>query len=471
MPKWQSIHKKISLMEKPELGAATVLNEMEKGGRELKKWDLCRVVKELRKFKRHKQALEVYEWMNKRGERFIRAVSDVAIQIDLVSKVRGVPVAEEFFFGLPDNLKDRRVYGALLNGYVRMRMKDKAESLFETMRVKGYAMNALPFNVMMTLYMHLKDYEKVDALVEEMKQRKVSMDLYSYNIWISSCGSRGSAEKMEEVYDEMKANRSINPNWSTHTTMATLYYKMGLSEKAVESLKRVESTIVGRDRVPYHFLLSLYGTVGMKEEVYRVWNVYKSVFSIIPNMGYHPMISTLIRVEDIEGAEKIYEEWLAVKSAYDPKIANLLMGACVKVGDVSKAEILFHQMVEDGGKPNASSWEILAEGQIKEKRLSDALSSLKKAFAIKPLRSWKPKASTITAFFDLCEEDDDNDSREVLVESLRQLGFLKSKGYASLIGLPHEVDTNDELISSKERTDEDESDGSEAIFDFMQSSA
>lgn len=59
MIKWNAIFRKISLMEKPELGSASVLNEWEKGGRKLTKWELCRVVKELRKFRRYKQALEV----------------------------------------------------------------------------------------------------------------------------------------------------------------------------------------------------------------------------------------------------------------------------------------------------------------------------------------------------------------------------------------------------------------------------
>lgn len=56
---WNAIYRKISLMEKPELGAASVLNQWEKGGRKLTKWELCRVVKELRKYKRPNQALEV----------------------------------------------------------------------------------------------------------------------------------------------------------------------------------------------------------------------------------------------------------------------------------------------------------------------------------------------------------------------------------------------------------------------------
>lgn len=59
MIKWNAIYKKISLIRNPELGSASVLNQWEKDGRKLTKWELCRVVKELRKYKRYKQSLEV----------------------------------------------------------------------------------------------------------------------------------------------------------------------------------------------------------------------------------------------------------------------------------------------------------------------------------------------------------------------------------------------------------------------------
>lgn len=58
--KWNAIYKRISLMENPEKGAASILNQCENEGKTLTKWELCRVVKELRKFRRFKLALEVY---------------------------------------------------------------------------------------------------------------------------------------------------------------------------------------------------------------------------------------------------------------------------------------------------------------------------------------------------------------------------------------------------------------------------
>ena len=46
-------------MENPELGSGSVLNQWENEGKRLTKWELCRVVKELRKYKRYQQAFEV----------------------------------------------------------------------------------------------------------------------------------------------------------------------------------------------------------------------------------------------------------------------------------------------------------------------------------------------------------------------------------------------------------------------------
>ncbi|EOA38945.1 hypothetical protein CARUB_v10011354mg [Capsella rubella] len=459
---WNAIYKKISLMEKPELGAASVLNQWEKGGRKLTKWELCRVVKELRKYKRPNQALEVYDWMNNRGERFRLSASDAAIQLDLIGKVRGISDAEEFFLTLPETFKDRRVYGSLLNAYVRAKSREKAEALLNTMREKGYALHPLPFNVMMTLYMNLREYDKVDAMVFEMKQKDIRLDIYSYNIWLSSCGSLGSVEKMELVYQQMKSDVAINPNWTTFSTMATMYIKMGEIEKAEDALRKVEARITGRNRIPYHYLLSLYGSVGNKKELYRVWNVYKSVAPSIPNLGYHALVSSLVRMGDIEGAEKVYEEWLPVKSSYDPRIPNLLMNVYVKNDQLEKAEGLFDHMVEMGGKPSSSTWEILADGHTRKRCIPEALTCLRKAFSAEGSSNWRPKVLMLSGFFKLCEEESDITSKEAVLELLRQAGHLQDKSYQALI----DVDENRTVNNSE--NDAHESDGTDVLLSQLQ---
>lgn len=57
---WKAIYKRMSIMGNPEKGATEVLNQWENEGKRVTKWELCRIVKEMRKYGRHKLALEVF---------------------------------------------------------------------------------------------------------------------------------------------------------------------------------------------------------------------------------------------------------------------------------------------------------------------------------------------------------------------------------------------------------------------------
>ncbi|CAA3013086.1 pentatricopeptide repeat-containing protein At1g02150 [Olea europaea var. sylvestris] len=466
---WNAIYKRITMMENPRMGSASVLNEVENDGKYLTKWELCRVVKELRKFRRYNHALEVYEWMINRGEKYRITSSDTAIQLDLIAKVHGILNAEEYFKKLPDALKDKRVYGALLNAYVRAGIREKAESLISKMRNRGYASHALPFNVMMTLYMNLKDYEKVESLISEMMEKNISLDIYSYNIWLSSRGSQGSLEKLEQAFEQMLLDTTINPNWTTFSTMATMYLKLGQLEKAEDCLKKVETRITGRDRIPYHYLMSLYGSLGIKEEVHRIWNTYKATFTTIPNLGYHAVISSLIRLDDVEGAEKIYDEWLSVKSVYDPRIGNLLLSSHVRKGLSEKAESFFDQMIEGGGQPSSMTWEILSEHHIKNRRISNALSCLKNAVSAGGSKGWRPKAINVSSILKISEQEADIASKDALLEVLKQVGCLDDEVYMSYIPLSNGTFTGSDSALEDGRTDSDDvNDGASVLLSQLQ---
>ncbi|KAK4410902.1 Pentatricopeptide repeat-containing protein [Sesamum angolense] len=212
---------------------------------------------------------------------------------------------------------------------------------------------------------------------------------------------------MEQVFEQMQLDETINPNWTTFSTMATMYIKLGHLEKAEDCLKKIESRITGRDRMPYHYLISLYGSAGNKEEVYRVWNAYKASFFNIPNLGYHTVISALVRINDIDGAEKIYDEWLSLKSVYDPRVGNLLLSSYVRKGLSQKAETFFDQMIEVGGKPNSMTWEILAEDHIRNRRIADALSCLKNAASAEGSKTWRPKPINVSSILKISEQESD----------------------------------------------------------------
>nr|GMD62140.1 pentatricopeptide repeat-containing protein At1g02150 [Ipomoea batatas] len=458
--RWLDIYRRFSSMPDPETGAASVLNQYENEGKKISKFGLSRVVKELRKFRSYKLALGVYEWMENRPERFWMTTSDIAIKLDLISKVHGISSAETYFQKLSDSLTDRRVYGSLLNAYVHGSMKEKAEALFGKMREQGFMTQALSWNVMMSLYMNFKDYGKVDAIVSEMMAKNVPLDMYSYNIWILSLGSQGALEKMEQAFEQMKLDTSITLGWTTFSTMATIYIKEGQLEKADECLKQIERRFQDQGRLPYHYIIGLYGNLGRKEEVHRIWDVYKSKFLNIPNVGYRGVISSLVRSGDIEGAESIFDEWLSKTSMYDPRIGNILLEWYVRSGLTEKAGAFFNKIVEAGVQPNSRTLEILAENHVRVRRISEALSFLKDAFSAAASKNWRPRPATISSILQHCEQANDGASKELLFAVLKQVGCLDDEKYMSMCSGKHtgnELETDDNIDEESER-------GAELIF-------
>ncbi|KAL6498862.1 hypothetical protein OROHE_026462 [Orobanche hederae] len=464
VPIWYSIYKKISMLENSPLGPASVLNQMENEGKRISKWVLSKVVKELRMFRRYKFALEVYEWMNNRPEMFRITPSDTAIQLDLIAKVHGISSAEQYFLKLPDTLKDKRIYGSLLNSYVQSKMKDKAEFLMDDMRSKNYANHPLPFNVLMTLYMRLKDDEKVESLITEMREKEIALDAYTYNIWLTSCGSKGFLEKMEHVFQQMELDNTVNPSWTTFSTMATTYIRSGHLEKAEDCLRKIESQTTGQDRKSYHYLISIYGTAGKKEEVYRIWNIYRASFVNIANLGYYTVISALVRVDDIDGAERIYDEWLSVKSTYDPRVGNLLLNFYVRKGLSEKAKTFFDQMLEIGVKPNSMTWEIVSEDHVRNMRISEALSCLRSASLAEGSKSWKPKPANVCLILEIVEKGDDVANKNALLDILRQVGCFDDETYMSYIPLSGGGKFASSVSVVEDRVDSDEGNAGDFIL-------
>jgi len=416
--------------------------------------------------------------MNNGIERFKLSSIDRAIQLDLTAEVHGVSSAEDYFVRIPDTMKDNRLYESLLNAYARAKERDMAESLMDQMRNKGYDNGPFPFNVMMTLYMKLDEFDKIDQLISEMKQKNVRLDIYSYNIWLSAHGSKGSAEGMEHVLEQIKLDSTLIPKWTTFGTMASFYVKLGQIEKAEDCLINLEARITVQDNMAYRYLMTLYATLGKKEEVYRVWSLYKSKLPRVPNWGYHTVISALLSLGDIEEAEKIYREWLQGKSDYDPRVGNLLMGWYAREEHFEKAKRFFEEMIEAGGRPNSGSWGIIGEAHTKAGRISDTLSCLREAFSLNKgnNNTWKPKASHVSAFLNLCEKEGDTGSKDEFVWLLRELGCFQDRTYKSILAghIGIEVGDHDDYVMFSSNTDADdeteetESEESEMLMSVME---
>lgn len=361
--------------------------------------------------------MQILEWMQMRKINF--SWNNYAVQLDLVSKTKGLVEAENFFSALPAPAKNKYTYGALLNCYCKELMKDKALSHFDKMDELGYV-TSLAFNNLMTLFMRIGEPQRVPELVGVMKRRSFPLSSFTYHIWMNGLASLGDLDGVERVYEEVRTEKLIS--WQTYSNLAAIYVKAKDFEKAEKMLKMMEKEVKPRQRDAYHCLLGLYAGTGNLGEVHRVWNSLKSV-SPVTNFSYLVMLSTLRRLKDIEGLAKCFEEWEASCVSYDLRLPGVCVSAYLGQNMVEEAELVFEGASRRSKGPLFRIEEMFMLYFLEKRQLDAAVRHLLAAFSGVKGDEWHPSPQVVGAFLKYYEEETDVDGVDELSKILKANGF------------------------------------------------
>ncbi|TVU32132.1 hypothetical protein EJB05_23851 [Eragrostis curvula] len=381
--------------------------------------ELQRIVKELRKRRRHRQALEISEWMNAKGHvKFLP--KDHAIHLDLIGQVHGVEAAETYFNNLSEKDKTEKPYGALLNCYTRELLVDKALAHFQKMKELGFLYSPLSYNNIMGLYTNLGQHEKVPSVIAEMKSNGVIPDNFSYRICINSYGTKADFFGMERTLEEMECEPQIVVDWNTYAVVASNYIKGDLRGKAYNALQKAEAKIDKRDSEAYNHLISLYGQMGDKSEVKRLWALQMSNCKRHINKDYTTMLATFMKLGEISEAEALLKEWESSGNAFDFQVPNVLLTGYRQKGMLDKAETLLDDFTKKGKKPPSTSWAIVAIGYAEKGDAAKAYELTKNALSVYiPNSGWNPKPSMIEMILKYIGDEVELKDAEIFVDLLK----------------------------------------------------
>lgn len=376
--------------------------------------------------------VQVSEWMNKKG---ICAFSPTehAVQLDLMGRVRGFPSAESYFNNLPNNDKTVKTYGALLNCYVRQRQTDKSLSHLQKMKEMGFASSPLTYNNIMCLYTNLSQYEKVPDVLTEMKKNNVYPDNFSYRICINSYGVQSDIKGMEKVLKEMERQPHITMDWNTYAVAANFYIKAGMFDKAIEALKKSEERLDKRDALSYNHLISLYAGLGNKAEVLRLWGLEKNDCKRYINRDYINMLDSLVKLGELEEAEKVLKDWESSGNTYDFWVPNIVISGYSEKGLFEKAQAMLEGLKNRKGTgPN--SWGTVAAGYMDKGEMEKAVECMKAAISFHGnSKGWKPNDRVIGGILCWVGENGSLQDVEAFVESLRIVVPMNRQMYHALI--------------------------------------
>lgn len=412
----------------PKGSVEETMSEWLKEGRVVRESDLMSIVRELRRFKNYKIALEVTDWMeNKRLE---ITFSSHALRLDLITKVRGVDMAERYFSSLPEPAKNQKTYGSLLNSYCQEKMEDEAIALFDKLKELNFS-STLAYNNIMTLYLKLGQLEKVLAYFEEMKAADISPDTITLGLLITCYGSRNDIASVERVMEEMKAQ--VHLTWNTYCNLASCYNSAGLYKKTETALKKAEEVMNRRDRTPYNSLISLYAGAGNLADTVRLWKLLKASFPRTNNLSYHNMFHALIRLDNMDGLKQCFKEWDSVCVNYDVKLLNSVIDAYLRKDMIEEAESLRERGIEKGVGLDYRTLELFTDYYLGRNEMGSALECLEVINCSEKQCEWKPNKEKVNAFLKYFEEVKDVDGAEKFCQILKKLNCLDAEACESLI--------------------------------------
>ncbi|KAL5982341.1 hypothetical protein ACLOJK_016412 [Asimina triloba] len=394
-------------------------------GSKLKLLELRGVAIDLKKLKRHKQALEdlgekiaavgefgpfrcsdvIFLWLEAQGI-FRLSATDHAILLELMIKVHGLSKAEEYFETIPYRNSQKRL---------------------------GLIVDPHPFNEMMKLYMATGHFGKVPLVIERMKHNRIPLNVLSFNLWIRACGEMLDVAAAERVHKEMVNEKTLEVGWSTYSTLANIYIRSNFFEKATAALRAAEQRLSASNRLGYFFLITQHATLYNRDGVLRLWELSKAVPGKMTCANYMSMISCLVKLDDFVSAERIFRTWELACRKYDIRVPNILLGAYMRKGWMDKVASLHQHTLEKGGCPNYKTWEILMEGWVKIGQMDKAVATMKQAFLKLSECHWQPPPEVVMAIAEHLENQGGIENACSFAKVLRHSNLVNLSVYKLLL--------------------------------------
>ncbi|KAL9399777.1 hypothetical protein Peur_008738 [Populus x canadensis] len=231
----------------------------------------------------------------------------------------------------------------------------KKQSVAQEMKTLGYANTSLVYNIILKFYFQTGNIEKIDSLMQEMEQNGIASDKFAHSIQLSAFSSVSDVEGIEKTLTRMDSDPNIFFDWTTYTVAAK----------------------------------------GKKtNEVLRIWELYKKNEKVYKE-PYISIIASLLKLDDFEIAEKIFEEWeFRNHLCYGNVIPNFLI--------------------------DAYSRRSRGEDYLRNGQTLKAMEAMKKEVVVSG-RRWKPSNESLATCLEYLKEEGDLEKVKDFMELLRRV--------------------------------------------------
>ncbi|XP_031103587.1 pentatricopeptide repeat-containing protein At1g80270, mitochondrial-like [Ipomoea triloba] len=414
-----------AILDNPASSVSNVMNKWVEEGNEVTRLEVAVALTNLRKRRMFVKALQLSEWLES-SRKIDFTERDFACRVDLIAKVRGLQRAEAYMQHIPSS---EVVYRTLLANSVSAVNVKKSEEVFNKMKELEMPITCFAYNQLLLLYKRT-DKKKIADVLLLMDKENVKPSHFTYQMLIDTKGQVNDIEGMEQIVETMK-DEGLEPDIRINQLLAKHYIAAGCNEKAEVVLKKMEGGNIKENRWACQILLPLYASLGMAEDVSRIWQVCKS----------NPKIDECVagiqawgRLKKIEEAEDVFDilvnKYKKAKNSISKGYYTLL-SAYADNKMLAKGKELVKQMGESDFPIGPLTWDAVIKLYCNAGEVEKADSILKKA-GEKGQR--KPLLRSYITIMDEYAKRGDVHNSEKIFYRMRQVGYTsRLKQFQTLI--------------------------------------
>lgn len=352
---------------------------------------------------------------------------DYSYLVEFTTKLHGISHGEKLFTRVPSEFQNELLYNNLViacldKGVIRLSLE-----YMKRMRELGYPISHLVFNRLIILHSSPSLRKNMmPKLLTQMKADKVTPHVSTYNILMKIEANEHNLENLMRFFSLMKL-RQVEPNEISYCILAYAHAVARLNTAAETYVEAVEKSMTGNNWSTLDVLLILYGYLGNRKELERVWSNIREL-PFVRTKSYMLAIEAFGRIGHLERAEEIWLEMESAKGLKSVEQFNSMMTVYCKHGVIDKAARLYKNMKANGCKANAITYRQLALGCLKSGMEEQALKTLelgKRLPINKRVRNSTPWLETTLSIVEIFAEKGDVENVEKLFEELHKSKYCR----------------------------------------------
>ncbi|KAL3518191.1 hypothetical protein ACH5RR_020780 [Cinchona calisaya] len=382
-------------------------------------------INRLRKFKANKRALEVMEWVIR--ERPYKAKElDYSYLLEFTTKLHGVSKGESLFCRIPSEFQNQLLYNNLVLACLEKSLIRLSLSYMKKMRELGHPISYLVFNRLIILHSSPGRRKTIPKILTQMRADKVVPHVSTYNILLKIEANDHNIERVVKVFSDMK-RANVEPNEISYCILATAHAVARLFTVCEAYVEAIEKSITGNNWSTYDILVILYGYLGKRNELERIWSIIQG----LPNVrskSFVLAVEAFGRIGDISRSEELWSEMKSVKGLKSTEQLNSLISVYCKHALITKATSLYKEMEKNGCKQNAITFRHLALGCLKAGLRNEAIKTLELGMDMpvsSKVRRSTPWLETTLSILEIFADHGDVENAEKLFKELKKANYTR----------------------------------------------